>query len=418
MKITLVSLYDVHSIAIRLLSSILENRNFDVTSIFFKDHYSDEVVTEGEIDILVDEILNSSPDVVGFSLRSNFFPIYKDIYKKIKKLDPELMILIGGHHPTIAPEWSLKYSDAICVGEGEIPIIEFCERFRYGKEYIRGVRNIYTHEDYLSKKSLIPKNNLIQNLDELPLPKYSTKDIYVVSKFKFEEEIKMSVLTARGCFFNCSFCYNETYKNICRGLGKYIRRRSVDNVIKEINRLKFLFPLLQEISFADNVFTFDKKWVDEFCEKFRDIDLKFRCFSHPKMIDENMLKSMKDAGCHMVTIGFQSGSERIRKEYYNRHETNEEVIRSSEILNNVGIKARYDRIINLPYETEEDEKENNILISKLKRPFTIRYLYLVNHPNTPLTKRLLRDGYITEMDIEGNKGSAYKQAGTFIDYGD
>lgn len=412
MRITLVSLYDIHSIAIRTLQAILEDNGYDITSIFFKNHYSEEEINRFEVNLLVYNIIKTRPDFIGFSIRSNFFPAYKEIYTRLREVS-DTFVLVGGHHATIDPNDTIKYADAVCVGEGEIASLKFCERFDID---LHNIGNIFTVENFNKHKNHLPTNPLIQDLDLIPLPVYNNKQIYVLSDPLFSSETKMSVLTTRGCFFDCSFCYNESYKKICKGLGRYIRRRSVDNVIEEIHMLKDLFPKLEEISFADNVFTYGKKWMNEFCEKFKKENLIFRCFSHPSMVDEDMLIKMKDAGCHMITIGFQHGSERIRKEYYNRHETNEEIIYSSEVLNKIGIEVRYNIITGLPYETEEDMRLNNKLISKLKRPFTVRYFYLMNHPNTELTNRLLKDGYITEDDIEGNKGSAYKDAGKFVYY--
>lgn len=380
MRVTLVALYDVYSFGIRILASVLEKAGYDVTCVFFKTStYADEKWTESELEDLIYTVSNTTPDLIGIAVRSPLFNLFRQLCIGIKHL-VDAPIVAGGHHATICPEECSTYADSVCVGEGENAILEICRDFSI---------------------SFI-KKPLIQDLDTIPLPRYSSNDVYLYTNPKFDSitpPVGLAIMTARGCFFDCSFCYNRIQKEICKGLGKYVRRRSVNHVISEVELIKTLFPNLTEIVFTDNVFTWDNKWIDEFCEKFPEYGLKFRCFSHFRMLDKRMLEKLVDAGCNIITLGFQTGSERSRKEILNRPETNKEIIKGSKLLADLGINIRYDLIFDIPYETEEDHRETEKLIKKLARPFTIRRFRLRYYPKTVLTERALSDGYITKKDL-------------------
>ena len=410
MKIVLVALYDIHSIGIRTINALLKSDEHDTTAVFFKNHYSNEESTDTELADLADAINSQYADVLGFAVRSPFLPVFKRLLPLIEN-NP--FILVGGHHATICPEDFIGLADAICVGEGEIPAVKICRRLEAGQS-LDGIPNIVPS----GKDGNRPTERLIQDLDSIPLPLYDEGDVYVHGDSGFDTEKKLSVITTRGCFFNCTYCYNHTYKKLCGGLGKYIRRRSVGSIIYQILLLKERFKNLQEITMSDSVFTHGKQWIDEFCKKFPSTGLKFRCFSHFKMFDEDVLVKLKNAGCSMITVGYQSGSEKLRCEIYRRPETNEDIIEGSKLLAKVGIPVRYDEIINCPFETDYDKEKNEELFNQLERPFTMRRFPLIHYPKSKLTEGLLKRGIITEKDVEGDASSAYKNLGVFTYYAD
>ena len=281
---------------------------------------------------------------------------------------------------------------------------------------------------YNPSKSKTPLNfniltgSLTNYLDAIPFRAYykNGSQKYIKASLNYNNITKMSVLTSRGCLFNCSFCYNHVMRRLV--LGKYYRRRSVDNVIEEIKELIKLFPNLNNIVFSDNVFAGYKtkecnNWIDEFSEKYRfQINMPFRCFGHFSGITSDILTKLKSAGCYMITLGFQSGSERIREKYLNKHETNEQIIEATRLISKSGIIGRYDKIRNIPYADKTDEKEENEFISRLSKPFLLREFNLLNHPGTDLTNRMLKDEIITVDQIEGICSTAYKKTVKIIEY--
>lgn len=412
MRITLLALYDVYSYGIRTIAMGLRNAGHEVTCIFYKTStYVDNVWTTEEIEKIAFTVIDSKPDIVAIGVRSPLRLLAIELYKQFKYIGMNAPIVIGGHHATIMPEDCLSFGSIACAGEGYYPMIELANK---GINKLSEISNFYPQ----------PMARLDQNLDKLLFPYYTPKnDIYIDTEIDFgaiDAPVGIMLMSSRGCFFSCSFCFSESLKQICSGLGKYVRRRSVDNVLAELTSLKQNFPNLKTFPFADNVFTFGDRWIDEFCEKIKDYDVQFRCFSHFNMMKKPMLQKLVDVGLNCVTVGFQHGSERIRKDIFCRTETNQEILNGSELLANLGIQVRYDLITKILYETEQDKFEEEKLLANMVRPFCIRRFDLRHYPKTSLTKQLLQEGHITQSDVEGWKLPPFGKYGFahFQDYED
>lgn len=370
MKVVLVSMFDAYNFAVRILQRVLSDNGYNAVTMFYKKNYGEQKSTDREIQDFATRVNALSPDVVGFTVRSAFYPEFKRIAPFINS-----RIVVGGQHPTVCPEDFEGYT--VCVGEGEDVICDIVE----GKDGL-----VY--------------GGMTDNVNIIPQ--------MVSSGMK-----KMSVMTARGCFFNCSFCYNSLQRKIIKGWK--VRRRDVGNVMKEVKGLMATCPNLEEIVFSDNIFTFNHEWVKEFCREFKKTGLRFRCFGHFSMFEPRTLEVMKDSGCHIVTAGIQS-CERIRKKYFNKHESDEQIIEGSNMLAFSGILGRYDRVTNIPYETSRDSKDMAELLSNLALPFVLREFPLINNPKTEFTQMLLKDRHITENDVQGIATNAYKPWGKFTYY--
>ncbi|BBO73280.1 B12-binding domain-containing radical SAM protein [Desulfosarcina widdelii] len=420
MKIVLVALYDEGSYGIRILHRLLDNNGYDVVSIFFNtDMLSSHYYSTNEVEKLIESILEQSPDLIGIAVRSPLFQLFKKISKKLKQ-KTNTPLLVGGHHATVSPEECINYADMVCIGEGEYPLLEICERISRNKP-IDNIKNLWIRKDGKVIKNAI--GPLIKNLDDIPFPDYTEKNKIYLRNGKIEKSFlraafkgSISVMSSRGCFFSCSFCYNATLRKLYKGSGKYYRRRSVDNFIAEILELKNQFKDLSYIYFSDNVFTYDKKWVKDFCNKYKEkINLPFGCFSHFNMIDEAMLIELKDAGLIDVTLGIQSGSTYISEQIYNRKIDKKVIVEGSKILSKLNIKVYYDLITNNPYETDETHMETLELLLSLKRPFHLRTFKMKFYPNVPFTNKLLHDQIIKTGDIESKHEKSFEKWMELID---
>ena len=110
-----------------------------------------------------------------------------------------------------------------------------------------------------------------------------------------------------------------------------------------------------------------------------------------------------------ITMGIQTGSERFRKEYYGRHDTNEDITRAAELLAKYRINHAFDIILDNPLETEADHRETFELLLRLPRPYDLHMHTLTHFPDTELTNRLLAGGHITPGDIEDQKKESYER---------
>lgn len=417
-RVVLIALYDLNSFSIRTLHAVLEKAGFDVRSIFFKQlnpNNTMDIPSGDEIKALGRLIKELKPILVGISVRSTLFKLVCKITEEIKK-EVNTLVLWGGIHPTIRPAQSIEFADAVCVGEGEDAIVEIAEKLSKD-EKIDSIQNLWIKENgRIIKNDLRP---LSQNLDLIPFADFSSENKYLVehnSISPLADSIQrmpqgaITIMTSRGCPFSCTYCCNNILRDVYKGKGQYVRRRSVENVIEELVQAKERFKNATSVVFHDDVFTFDIEWITRFCEKYKKvIGLPFFCYCHPKATNEKIIRILKDAGVANMTMGIQAGCEKTRHEYFERFDKNEEIIRAAQILFKYKIHCGYDLIMDNPLETDEDRRETFNLLLKLPRPFELHTHTLTYFPETKFTKLLLGKGMIAEGDVEDQKQESYER---------
>jgi radical SAM superfamily enzyme YgiQ (UPF0313 family) len=384
MKILLVSLYDIHNGGMRTIHSVLKNKGHNVKSVFFKSSsYTSLPYTKTEVNALADEIVERKPEMVGFSVKTPHFNLFKMLSSKIRNYVGA--IIIGGPHATVSPESCLEHADYVCVGEGEDQVSQI--------ENLDNTAGIYPNIPYSQN----------QNIDDLPLPYYGDDCLYRFCTDFHKSDLhnkKMSVTSGRNCFFSCAFCHENTLrKNVYTNY--FVRRKKVDTTIEEIKRYKTLFPYVEEIVFSDCVFTHNIDWIEEFSGKFLEVGLKFRCFGHAEKLTKEMLTALKRANLNWISFGVQSGSD-TAKGIYNRKESKEKVLQISQWCRELGIIPRWDFIVNSPYERGKDFRDTQNFIEKLQKPCVVREFGLRFFPGSEITNRAIADGFITKSQIEGN----------------
>ncbi|MEM4267570.1 MAG: radical SAM protein [Candidatus Woesearchaeota archaeon] len=420
-KVILISLYDVDSMAIRLLHSVLKKNGNEVTSLFFKEHMINNISlpSKNEYELAIKIINDTQPELVALSVRSSFFEIAKTLSEKIRYTS-NAKILWGGVHPTICPEESLAYADMICIGEGEYAIAELCKHLhnlaqkqeRANREFCVVVPGII-YRLSRKRKKIAHVINQVPDLNSLPYPDYSDADKFYIQNdliFRSYKDVKSSlpyklvmgcysIMSNRGCFFRCAYCIN----NIVR---TKVRRRSVDNVIYELLLAKRSHRL-NTVFFHDDVFTYDKKWISHFSKSYQKrIGLPFIVMTHPKLIDREIMVMLKSAGLKAAKMGIESGSEKIRKAFFNRNTTNEEILRASEILKQLNVLPIYDYIVDNPFEDENDRREGFSFILKI-RPRHFIFYSLIYFPRYKLTETALKAGLISQDDVESSKKKVF-----------
>ncbi len=403
-------MYDWNALGVRTLHSVLRKNNVDVSSIFFKlanPNNTMNPASSQDIDALIRLLKDLQPRIIAFSLRSSLFQLATQITKRIKN-ELGILTLWGGIHPTIRPQQSLEYADMVCIGEGEDTLIELCRRLSSGLNY-HSIGNLWVRDN---SNSLIKNKlySLLDNLDSLPFADFSNENKYLIEHGKLlilpkpEDRAEYDIMTSRGCPFSCTYCCNSTYRKIYQGLGRYVRRRSVDNVVTELQEAKEKFKNLSYVYFYDDVFTKDKEWLADFTQKYRDlIKLPFFCYAHPNYADEDTLLLLKRAGLRDVTMGIQSGSKFIRDTFFKRPSSNAKIIEVSRIFRRHKINASYDILLDNPFEKETDRGETLQLLLQLPRPFQLHTHALTYFPETELTALALEKKYIKESDVEDQK---------------
>lgn len=404
LRVALMAFYNYESHALRLFHPMLKQRGHDVHSIYFKNYFTYQVPTQQEEDMVVELVERLQPDLVAMSVWSTYYQLAGRLSRRIKERTGAVVIW-GGIHPQTRPDDCLQFADVVCKSEGEYVLAELTDRMSLGMDYA-DLRGCYLRRDGEVIRN--PSRPLIPDLDVLPQPDLSSVNKYYLGHNDWRDvdywdqhAVAYDMVSARGCPFECTFCIHNFTRKATEGLGTYLRRRSVDHTMQELIAVKASRPLLQAIAFSDDIFGPPKKWLEEFCARYKkEIGLPFIIFSYPRMVDDYKIRIMRDAGLWATTMGVQSGSERIRRDCYERETSNDEIVEACELFAKHGIVRNLDFIGDNPYETTQDRVETVELLARLPKPFYFNYFSLTYFPGVDLTERALRDGHIAADDVE------------------
>jgi anaerobic magnesium-protoporphyrin IX monomethyl ester cyclase len=308
---------------------------------------------------LTEVIRQVEPEAVGIPYFTPLKSIVERISGLIREINPDIKIIAGSFHPTFCPEEVMQNPDIDFVirGEGEIPLTNLMKELKQDNPKWETVPGIY-YRDQNGHVRNNPGVNLIADLDELPFP---ARDLVINCDYDIYRMHNIS--TTRGCPYTCSFCADRRFWN-----GK-VRRRSVGNVIQEIELLKKQYKV-DSIDFVDGTFTYDRKYLETFCRTLIDkkLDISWGCTARYDNIDEELLKLMKQAHCYGLYFGLESGSERILKTM-DKKLTLENILKVSKMVRESGITCISSVILGVPDETKEDIDKTLNLMKKFKTDF-------------------------------------------------
>ncbi|MBI4699541.1 MAG: B12-binding domain-containing radical SAM protein [Nitrospirae bacterium] len=349
-----------------------------------------------------DFIRNYSPDLIGIGLMSIEFYPAKNITRLLRERF-RIPIIWGGVHAVITPDECLKYSDYVCVGEGEKAVVSLLEHLKTSdKNTVPEISNIWAKDNgrIIKQPPAAPE----PDLDSLPFQEYLPEYFYAFHNDKihnFRQNPQLfrryalyggtchMMITTRGCPFNCGYCANSYLSTV---YGRKVRERSVENCMEELIEVR-KDPFVLYINFEDDCFfAHNMEWIQNFCAEYkRHINLPFIVRAIPTMLEREKLLLLKRAGLSMVVMGVQSGSDRVNFEVYDRKIRFSSVIRAAEVISESRAAPFFEMIVDNPYEKESDEIETIHAISKLKRPFIISLAHLTFFPGTPLTEKAIKD---------------------------
>ncbi|OHB89737.1 MAG: hypothetical protein A3D13_01460 [Planctomycetes bacterium RIFCSPHIGHO2_02_FULL_40_12] len=273
--------------------------------------------------------------------------------KIAKKLNPDMQVVIGGIHASALPEETLSNEniDILVYGEGEMTMLELVE----GK-VIDQIEGIYYKRDQKIIKN--PPRSLENDLDKFPYPLY--EDLPLERYGGEHVGATLGIISSRGCPYQCTYCAANTIHK------RKFRKRSIENIVGEIEKFKHLFKVTK-FSFYDDTFTLDKNRTVAICEAImkRDMNLEWNCITRGDSLTKPLLEIMKKAGCSMVQIGIESGSNEILRKA-KRRETVEENLQAVHWAKQAGMEVVGLFILGLPYETEETIKQTIEIAKKSK----------------------------------------------------
>lgn len=336
----------------------------------------------------LESIRKLKPDVVAYSASSGEAKHYLKLNRAIKESFPNVFSIMGGPHATFHPDVVYKDSlDAICVGEGEGSFVELLRSISE-KKSPDVVSNIVTR----SNGDRFIVRDLIKDLDSLPFPDYSlVYDNTPLGKYPLK-----SIITSRGCPYNCTYCFNAAWREVYKGKGKAVRRHSVDYVIGEIRYVKEKWPL-SCVKFYDDIFVYGvDDWLEEFSKKYkREIDLPFFILTRAELLTEDAVKLLKYAGCRTVSMSIEAGNRAIREKMLKRNMADKEIINAHRLCDKYGIYTFTNCIIGLPETSISNDIESvdlSIASGVTWAEFPVFYPY----PGTELGQKTIEKGLYKE----------------------
>lgn len=350
----------------------------------------------------------AKPTLVAFSTTTGDHTWVAERASAIKRVLPNVPVVVGGPHPTYFPEFiNSPGIDYICRGEGEQSLVELVEAVEGGDDPTT-IPNIWASIGGKTYKNDV--RPLIETLDELP---FADRALYFKYPF-FKRDRVFHVMFSRGCPFSCSYCFNAAYRELYKKKGKYVRLRSVDHSITELQQIKSNYDV-RLFYFVDDVFGLSRGWADEFLIRYaQEVRIPFICNSHVQYITDQLAEGLARASCFSVQFAIESANDQIREQVLHRHETNQEIIAAGERLHRHGIRFLTYNMLGCPGETTEQALETIELNTKLKTDFP-RFSLLQPYPQTPIYRHAVETGAIQERDIDHFSasyffGSVVKQA--------
>ncbi|MGB3905229.1 MAG: radical SAM protein [Anaerolineae bacterium] len=358
-------------------------------------HRTDMVVATEEDP--VEAALRLKPDVVAYSVYTGTQRYYLDVNRRIRA-QMGVFSIMGGPHPTFFPEIIEEEGvDGICIGEGEYATVDLVNALENG-DPIETVSNWWIESNgHIHRNHLRP---LVTDLDQLPFP--DRELLYRAHPLSRERKLK-PFITGRGCPYNCSFCFNEAYSDLYKGKGRRTRRRSVDNVIRELKEVRERYPL-DFVMFLDDTFIINKKWLQGLAVRYEEeIGLPFWCQVRPNLVTEEKVALFKDMGCVSVSFGLETANDRLRYEILNRRITKEQVLKASRILREYGVKYSTNNMLGLPTGGLQADLETLDLNIQCRADYVNVFLYQP-YPKTKLGEMAFREGLMkgTFEDLSGS----------------
>jgi radical SAM superfamily enzyme YgiQ (UPF0313 family) len=343
---------------------------------------------------LIDKtIAEFKPSLIGFSAVSTEYPFVAEQADYIKQKYPEIYLVIGGPHVSLNPDNILNDAfDALCISEGEYPILKLVEQLVQNK-VPSGIANFwFKRECSIEKNQTRP---FIENLDELPFPDRALWQEWIADN----PEARFSVLLGRGCPFNCTYCSNHALRKLAS--GPYVRFRSPANIIKEIREIEKSFSSKKEIYLEVETFGVDKVWAKELFAELTKLNSELaepiaygaNIRVTPGVDFSELFAACQEANFKFINIGLESGSDKVRRLALNRYYDNEDVIRTVKTARQYGLKVALFNMVGLPGETLEDFKQT-ILVNRECQPDWHMTSIFYPYPGTDLYDMCIEQGLI------------------------
>ena len=343
-----------------------------------------------DIKALLEKIEQFEPGILAITAVSFQYKYIKKMIAEIKNIHgSKIFTICGGPHISLAPRELEKTEglDAICIGEGEYPLLELANKLQSGED-ITNIENIWVKKD--GKIYQNPNRPLVSDIDSLP---FGDRELFNYQEIVNSDYDRAIFMCSRGCPYSCTYCCNSGLRGL--QAGKYVRFRSIENVLAEIKEVISNYDV-KYIYLNDDVFTENREYVSNFCSRYKEeISYPFELNTRVEHLTPEMLHSLKDAGCYRVAMGIEQGDEKFRREILNRRMSNEKIEAAFELTKKAGIRTKSFNIVGFPFETYDIHMET-VKINRKVQPSSLVVYVFEPYPGTPLYDMCVKNHFIEE----------------------
>lgn len=309
---------------------------------YYEAKIVDYSLIENALEQFKQDIKEFEPDYLLINAASTTLESDLSVLKIAKEILPNITTIAKGAHFLTSNTdvlYKCRALDLIIVGEAEKTLEEILE----GKDYNK-IKGLCYRDGFVAKYT--GRRPFIKDLDTLPFPARHlvNNDIF---RRPDNNKVQAIIKVSRGCPFHCFFCLATPVA------GSKVRTRSPENIVAEMKECVETYKIKNFVFWSD-VFNFNRQWTMDLCEKIIEsgLDVTWSCNTRADTSDEEMAQLMYQAGCRLVSIGVESGSQYILDKM-GKKITIDQVRDTVKVFKKAKIKIYNYFVIGLPWEDED-----------------------------------------------------------------
>lgn len=341
---------------------------------------------------IAEDVVDNETDVLMISTMTLNFPEAVRLIQLVK-FRKYIPVLLGGIHAIIEKEKILQNHpevDFVCVGEGEVMVLEFLEHFQ-GEQLDQVPNLLYRANGQIVTTAFAPAADL-SALPEFPWDLFRDDNIV-------QPDVGFTYVTAsRGCPYSCTYCCNPVYLKTYK--KSYLRTRPVDSVIAELKFIRDRYkPSL--LYFGDEMLLFDLDYVRELFARFKEeVGGAFGLQGRVEFLDDDTVKFLADCGCRYVGLGAECGDEEFTKKVLRRKISNDVLEVAVKRLQKYNIFVSTFNMIGYPVENDDYLTLQTIRLIERLRPDYTQISIFYPFPGTVLADKAFNEGFVDMERIQ------------------
>ncbi|MCL4464547.1 MAG: B12-binding domain-containing radical SAM protein [Chloroflexi bacterium] len=333
-----------------------------------------------------------APDLVALSLRTQVYRAAAEY--ALWASQAGYRTIAGSYHPTVNPEETIATPgiDMLCIGEGEVPMVELCDRLQTGRPY-DDIPGLWVKRDGEIVRN--PVGPLTEDLDTLPLPDF---ELFDYSKLQSSQTYTAMAMLTRGCPYSCTYCVNHKLRALYPNRNRWLRTRTPENAIEYLRRLREVYPEMRYLRIMDDIFHYSEDWLAKFLPAYKkEFGWPFAINHRPNRFTERAAKMLAEAGCYQVYFGVESGNETVRNQVIGRQMSEQQIKDAFRFARENGIRTSAYNMVGLPHENLSRVLDTVKLNAEL-RPNRVFSPIFCPYPQTQLHDIAVEAGFCRPND--------------------